>query len=109
MAKDREKNLSAGRVQSVAVRLIVDRERERMAFHSATYFDLSADFRTGAGANFTANIVEYNGRKLPVGKDFDPATGKLRDDSFLLLDQAAAEALRDKLKNGTFQGTFDRC
>lgn len=95
--------LSAGRVQSVAVRLIVDRERDRMAFRSATYFDLTADFQTSSGARFQATITEYDGKELPVGKDFDPATGLLRDKRFLLLDEAAANTLRDKLRSGNYK------
>ncbi len=74
-----------------------------MAFHSATYFDLDADFKTNAGGKFTASLVEYNGRKLPIGKDFDPATGKLKDQNLLLLDENAAKSLRDKLANAKFK------
>ncbi len=69
--------LSAGRVQSVAVRLIVDRERERMAFRSATYWDLSGLFATQSSSAFEARLISYQGRHLPSGKDFAPATGKL--------------------------------
>ncbi len=94
--------LSAGRVQSVAVRLIVDRERERMAFHSATYFDLEATFQTQGGGKFKAPLVRYNGKDLPSGKDFDPATGKLKKPELLLLDQSAAESLVEQLKSGRF-------
>ena len=68
--------LSAGRVQSVAVRLIVERERQRMAFHAATYWDLLATFATASGeAASTPMLVSVDGRDIPAGKDFDPATG----------------------------------
>ncbi len=97
--------LSAGRVQSVAVRLIVDRERERMAFHSATYFDLLGTFLTPKNQSFTATLVSYQGRKIPAGKDFDPATGKLKDANLLLLDQTAAERLVNSLRSAKFQVT----
>ena len=97
--------LSAGRVQSVAVRLIVERERERMAFHSATYFDLLAKFATSAGQAFDAAMVSYQGRRIPSGKDFDSATGKLKDANLLLLDAPAAANLVDKLRSGDFQVT----
>lgn len=94
--------LSAGRVQSVAVRLIVQRERERMAFHSATYFDLEAQLSTAQGESFTASLVSVAGRKLPSGKDFDSATGKLKDPQFLQLDAAGAEALKNRLSTEDF-------
>ena len=98
-------NLSAGRVQSVAVRLIVDKERDRMAFHSATYFDLSAEFETTDGSKFTADLNAYQERKLPSGKDFDAATGKIKDEKLLLLDEAAANKLRDVLASGQYKVT----
>lgn len=95
--------LSAGRVQSVAVRLIVDRERERMAFHSATYADLIGSFAPEDGNAFNANMVSYQGRRIPSGKDFDAATGKLKDDSLLLMDKTAAEQLASQLKDAAFR------
>lgn len=95
--------LSAGRVQSVATRLIVDRERERMAFHSATYFDLSAEFAKSTGESFTATLVSLEDRKIPTGKDFDAANGQLKDSSLLQLDEAAAESMRQALKSADFQ------
>lgn len=95
--------LSAGRVQSVAVRLIVDRERERMAFRSATYWDLSGLFATQSSSAFEARLISYQGRNLPVGKDFDPATGKLKNSDLLLMDQSAAESLVQKLKSSSFR------
>ena len=97
------RGLSAGRVQSVAVRLIVERERERIAFHSATYFDLLARLATGTGQQFNAEMVSYQGRRIPAGKDFDPATGKLKDPNFLLLDQASAEKLVEALRKGNYK------
>lgn len=96
------RGLSAGRVQSVAVRLIVERERERIAFHSATYFDLLARLATATGQQFNAEMVSYQGRRIPAGKDFDPATGKLKDSNYLLLDQPAAEKLVEALRKGNY-------
>jgi DNA topoisomerase-1 len=93
--------LSAGRVQSVAVKLLVDRERERRAFKKATYWDLKADLQprtTSQAASFPAELVSLGGKRLASGQDFDPSTGQLiagRD--VVLLDQAQAEALRDRL------------
>lgn len=93
---------SAGRVQSVAVRLIVQRERERRAFHAATYWDLLGRFLTGKAERFEAMLVSVNGKRIPSGKDFDPATGRLKDSSLAMLDEAGAMALLAKLITGTF-------
>jgi DNA topoisomerase-1 len=107
-------NLSAGRVQSVAVRLIVDRERERMAFVTATYWDLLGTFAKGAGSGdprttqrevFQATLVSVGGRRIPAGKDFDAATGKLRDQALLLLDAQQAEQLAARLRGAAFRVT----
>lgn len=90
--------LSAGRVQSVAVRLIVDRERERRAFRSATYWDLKA-ILYAPKLEFPAQLVSLGGKNLASGKDFDDRTGQLlpgRD--VVLLDQAQAEALCVRLR-----------
>jgi DNA topoisomerase-1 len=95
--------LSAGRVQSVAVRLIVERERQRMAFHSATYWDLLGTFANQSEQPFQAMLTTVDGRPIPSGKDFDPATGKLKDGRGLLLDEPAALALVNKLRMGTFR------
>jgi DNA topoisomerase I len=95
--------LSAGRVQSVAVRLLVNRERERMAFRSATYWDLIADFHTAKGEKLSAELITVDGKKLPSSRDFDSATGKITDPSLLLLGEAEARALAEKVKGGEFK------
>ncbi len=95
--------LSAGRVQSVAVRLIVERERERMAFRSATWWDLLGQFSKQSGERMEAALVSVNGRRIPAGKDFDPATGKLKSAEMELLDARAAEALVARIKSGSFK------
>lgn len=79
--------LSAGRVQSVAVRLIVERERQRMAFHSATYWDLLGTFAKSGSQPFEAEMVSMGGKQIPTGRDFDPATGQLKDSRLLLLNE----------------------
>ncbi len=94
--------LSAGRVQSVAVRLIVERERQRMAFHSATYWDLLATFNTDANEHFQATLTSVDGRRVPSARDFDPATGKLKDTASLLLDEKATTELIDRLNRADF-------
>jgi len=65
--------LSAGRVQSVAVRMIVERERERMAFVSATWWDLIGKFAKTNGQTIETELIEADGRPIPTGKDFDPS------------------------------------
>lgn len=87
--------LSAGRVQSVAVRLIVEREEERRRFVVATYYDVEALLYGADGTNFTARLFEVDGQRLASGKDFDPDTGKLKQpDRRLLLDGPVAERIQ---------------
>ena len=93
--------LSAGRVQSVAVRLIVERERLRMAFRSATYWDLLAKFAKPSGETFDAVLVSVDGKRIPASRDFDPATGRLKDDAFLLMNQQQAADLTARLERET--------
>ncbi len=97
--------LSAGRVQSVAVRMIVEREKQRMAFRAATWWDLIGRFATGEGKEFQAELVSVGGRKIPIGKDFDAATGKIKDPQLLLLDEPQARELAEKLLRGQFKVT----
>jgi DNA topoisomerase-1 len=86
--------LSAGRVQSVAVRLIVEREEERRAFRTALYWDLEATMR-GEGREFVATLARINDQRITTGKDFDPKTGELKNRNARLLDEAAATALAE--------------
>jgi len=88
--------LSAGRVQSVAVRLIVEREEERRAFHRSSYWDLDARIRAGE-TQFTATLVRVGDERLATGKDFDATTGNLVGRNVRLLDQASAKSMRDTL------------
>jgi len=96
--------LSAGRVQSVAVRLLVERERERMAFRSAEYWDLKATLAAEEGAGgerntfserntFEARLVRLGDRRIAEGRNFDPATGELTDADHLHLDAVRAGSL----------------
>lgn len=71
--------LSAGRVQSVAVRLISEREHERLIFKKAEYWDLLAKAKSD-GISFDSKLIQYAGKKIATGKDFDPDTGKLAAD-----------------------------
>jgi len=99
------RGLSAGRVQSVAVRFIVDRERERMAFVSSSWWDLEATFASPRGESFEANLVSLDGRRLPSGKDFDPRSGHLKDAGLLRLEEEAARELAKRLHDAEFRVT----
>ncbi|MEX2445755.1 MAG: DNA topoisomerase, partial [Dehalococcoidia bacterium] len=96
--------LSAGRVQSVAVRLIVDRERARMRFRTASYWDVDATLATreGDAESVGARLVELGGRRLATGRDFDPETGQLSGSEVRLLDEASARAVAGRLDGSTF-------
>src|SRR6204780_5349333 len=101
--------LSAGRVQSVAVRLVVDRERERIAFRTARYWDLEAVFakvRAEAGdaadvSSFPAALVSVDGRRGARARDFS-SVGELKAQDILHLDGEAAAALADRLADASF-------
>src|SRR5947207_158919 len=90
--------LSAGRVQSVAVRLIVEREEERRAFRTAVYWDLEAKLR-GEGREFVATLARINDQRIATGKDFDAKTGELKNANVRLLDEAAAGALAAAIRS----------
>ena len=89
--------ISAGRVQSVATRLIVERERERMAFISSSWWDLSAQCEPG----FSARLLSLNGKRVATTNDFD-SNGGIKEKSvenILLLDEAGARQLVQSLSN----------
>ena len=90
--------LSAGRVQSVATRLVVERERERIAFRSASYWDIEGLFDPGA---FTANLVSVDGARVATGKDFSQQ-GELTRPGAAHLSEADATSLAAGLTNATF-------
>ena len=89
------RGLSAGRVQSPAVRLVVERERERMQFVSADYWDLTAAFPTTP--DFTARLVALDGARVATGRDFGQ-DGRLSRDDVALVDQARATDLKARLE-----------
>jgi DNA topoisomerase I len=89
--------LSAGRVQSVAVRLIVEREEERRAFRSSAYWDLEARLK-GEGREFVATLARLGDRRIASGKDFDSATGALKNQNARLLDEAETMTLVEAVR-----------
>ncbi|WGD37076.1 type I DNA topoisomerase [Lysinibacter sp. HNR] len=96
--------LSAGRVQSAATRLVVDRERERLAFVSANYWDLTGMFdtaRDGVDDTFSARLVRLDGRPIATGRDYDDRgelTKKASEAGVVSLTETAATELVDQLR-----------
>src|SRR5687768_9707819 len=99
--------LSAGRVQSVAVRLVVERERDRRAFVSAGYWDIKGIFTeflpsaSGAGGSFEARLAALDGKRVAQGRDF-AQDGTLKSPDLARLDEAGARELAAELQGLTF-------
>ncbi len=93
--------ISAGRVQSVATRLIVERERERMAFVSSSWWDISGETE----ANFTTRLISLDGKRVATTNDFDESGGlKERSaNNILLLDEASANELTQNLDGSSLK------
>ncbi|RFS81584.1 type I DNA topoisomerase [Actinomadura spongiicola] len=97
--------LSAGRVQSVATRLVVERERERIAFVPAHYWDIAAQFDTGKDEEpkaFKAGLVSVDGKRVAQGRDF-ASDGTLKTRDALHLDEPAARALAERLRGRPYE------
>ncbi len=93
--------LSAGRVQSVAVRLLVERERARIRFTEASFWGMKAVFAK-AGEAFETDLTHVGGKRVVIGKDFDPDTGRLkRLKDVVRLDAAAARKLEQQVRNAS--------
>jgi len=91
--------LSAGRVQSVAIKLLVEREKERMAFKRASYWGLRAELTKDKSASFEATLTHVDNKRIASGKDFDPNTGKLAKEDVVVLDEARAKKLQETISN----------
>lgn len=97
--------LSAGRVQSVAVRLIVERELERVRFKKSSYWGVLAELSKD-GVNFESRLQQYKNQRVATGKDFDGLTGQLTaGKDVLVLDEKTAGKLSLDLKSGNWQVT----
>jgi DNA topoisomerase-1 len=96
--------LSAGRVQSVATRVIVERERERLAFRSAGYWDLEGTFKAASdpAQPFGATLATVNGQRVASGRDFD-SLGTVTKSDVVVLDEASATGLRERLDGVDFK------
>jgi DNA topoisomerase-1 len=94
--------LSAGRVQSVAVRLLVEREKARRAFRRGSYWDLKANLLKDSEA-FEAKLISLGGTRLATGSDFDENTGQVAADrQVVLLDETQAQALQARLQTSVW-------
>ncbi len=98
--------LSAGRVQSVAVRLLVERERSRIRFHAANYWSIRANFCKpdvpSGPSEFEAELVRVNGQRVASGKDFDPETGRLKKaDDVVALGETDVKHLLSRIEKET--------
>lgn len=92
--------LSAGRVQSVATRLIVERERERIAFRSASYWDIEGIFDPGT---FSANLVQVDGQRVATGKDFDSLAQLTTKGDVVHLNEPDVRSLAENLSSAKFE------
>src|SRR5438477_6371961 len=90
--------LSAGRVQSVATRMIVERERARMRFRSASWWDIEGTFATNEGS-FGAGLVAVDGKRLATGRDFDESGRMASDAEAVVLDEGGASGLAERLRD----------
>ena len=93
--------LSAGRVQSAAVKIIVDRDRLRVKFNKSTYFDLKASLNKNGDSNsFNATLWRVDGARIASSNDFDSETGKLKNKDILFLTESQADELVKELESG---------
>ena len=105
VSKKIKRGLSAGRVQSVAVRLIVDRERERRSFHTGTYWDVKAQLEA-ANTPFEAQLETIDNTRIATGKDFDENTGQIPSTkNVILVDEKMARTIEQNLQNEAWQVT----
>ena len=96
--KNVSSGLSAGRVQSPAIKIVVDREKERSQFVKSEYWNIIASLKKN-DILFDANLALHNAKKIAIGKDFDKNTGKISSSNRILLDDSASNELVQNLKN----------
>ena len=94
--------LSAGRVQSPAIKIVVDREKERGRFIESEYWSISAEFQSDDGT-FNSLLIKFDGDKIATGKDFDKETGSISKSNILTLDQDEAEKLAKIFSKSSWQ------
>ncbi len=94
--------LSAGRVQSATVKILIDRERERATFKDATFYNLKALLLNRGKNEFTASLYKLNEQRLATSKDFDKKTGKVINKNVIALSESQANTLKTELDVGTW-------
>ncbi|MEM7606039.1 MAG: type I DNA topoisomerase [Myxococcota bacterium] len=102
VVRQRARSRSAGRVQSVATRAVVERERERIAFVRASYWDLNGTFQLANEPAFDASLARIDGKRVASGRDYNES-GELKGRDVFPLDEAGARALSEKLKGKSFR------
>ena len=95
-----KESLSAGRVQSAALKIVIDRERKRSKFKQVTYYGLTSQLITPDQEAFSARLYNMDSKRLARGQDFDQASGELTKDNLLALSKSQAEALVEELRSG---------
>ena len=94
--------VSAGRVQSPAIKILVDREKERTQFKQNEYWSLNGDFENTAG-NLNAKLIKIGSKKVATGASFDKKTGKLFNQDDIVLNENLIDDFTDKLKNDVWK------
>ena len=95
-----KQSLSAGRVQSAALKIIIDRERRRAKFKKVTYFGLTAQLMTEKGDAFNARLLNMDSKRIAKGQDFDQESGELKKDGLIALSESQAKALVEEINPG---------
>ena len=95
-----KESLSAGRVQSAALKIIIDRERKRSKFKKITYFGLTSKLTTLDEEMFTARLYNLDSKRVARGRDFDQESGELTKSNLIALSESQAKALVEELKLG---------
>ena len=95
-----KESLSAGRVQSAALKIIIDRERKRSKFKQATYYGLTSEFITHDKKMFNARLYNLDSKRIARGQDFDQESGELTKNNLIALSKSQAKALVEELKSG---------
>ena len=95
-----KESLSAGRVQSAALKIIIDRERKRSKFKQATYYGLTSELITLDQETFSARLYNLDSKRIARGRDFDQESGELTKNNLIALSKSQAKALVEELKSG---------
>ena len=95
-----KESLSAGRVQSAALKIIIDRERKRSKFKQATYYGLTSELITLDQETFSARLYNLDSKRIARGRDFDQESGELTKNNLIALRKSQAKAHVKELKSG---------